>query len=41
MNVLQWDNVVLGNADLALGVDRLKVAKKTVNFPMLAENTVL
>ena len=41
MNVLQWDNVVLGNADLALGADRLKAAKKTANFPMLAENTVL
>ena len=41
MNVLQWDNAVLGNADLALGADRLKVAKKTANFQMLAENTVL
>ena len=41
LNVLQWDNVVLGNADLALGADRLKVAKKTANFQMLAENTVL
>ena len=41
MNVLQWDNVVLGNADLALGADRLKVAKKTANFQMLAENTLL
>ena len=41
MNVLQWDNVVLGNADLALGDDRLKVAQKTANFQMLAENIAL
>ena len=41
MNVLQWENVVLGNADLALGTHRLKVAKKTDNFPMLAKNIVL
>ena len=40
LNVLQWDNVVLGNADLALGADRLKVAQKTVNFPMLVGNVV-
>ena len=41
MNVLQWDNAVLGNADLALGADRLKVAQKTANFQMLAENIAL
>ena len=40
LNVMQWDNVVLGNADLALGADRLKVAQKTVNFPMLVGNVV-
>ena len=37
-NALQWDTVVLGNADLALGADMLRVAQKTANFPMLAGN---
>ena len=38
LNALQWDTVVLGNADLALGADMLRVAQKTANFPMLAGN---
>ena len=38
LNALQWDTVVLGNADLALGADVLRVAQKTANFPMLAGN---
>ena len=38
LNALQWDTAVLGNADLALGADMLRVAQKTANFPMLAGN---
>ena len=38
LNALHWDTVVLGNADLALGADMLRVAQKTANFPMLAGN---
>ena len=38
LNALQWDTLVLGNADLALGADMLRVAQKTANFPMLAGN---
>ena len=37
-NALQWDTVVLGNADLALSANMLRVAQKTANFPMLAGN---
>ena len=40
MPALQWDTVVLGNADLVLGADKLKVAQKTADFPMLAGNVV-
>ena len=38
LNALHWDTVVLGNTDLALGADMLRVAQKTANFPMLAGN---
>ena len=37
-NALQWDTVVLGNADLALSANMLRVAQKTADFPMLAGN---
>ena len=38
LNALQWDTVVLGNADLALSANMLRVAQKTANFPMLTGN---
>ena len=38
LNALQWDTVVLGNADLALSANMLRVAQKTANSPMLTGN---
>ena len=34
-NALQWDTVVLRNADLALSANMLMMAQKSANFPML------
>ena len=38
LNELQWDAMVLGNADLSLGPQRLRDARKRAQFPMLAGN---